>query len=46
VFNETEMNSYKKNGYKLYYLPEVNKANVLFYGFDPADYGAKPFVYY
>ncbi|MFI5144646.1 MAG: EpsG family protein [Ignavibacteria bacterium] len=46
VFNETEMNTYKQNGYKLYYLPEVNKANVLFYGFDPADYGVKPFVYY
>ena len=46
VFNETELNSYKQNGYKLYYLPEVNKANVLLYGFDPADYGAKPFAYY
>ena len=46
LYNEAEMNSYKQNGYKLYYLPEVNKANVLLYGFDPADFGAKQFIYY
>lgn len=44
LLDSTMIRQYSAEGYEIYYLPNVDKANIALYGVNLNDFGGKPFI--